>query len=230
VGRPTGHAAEPSQATERAAAHRSLAGERVGIAIVGSTATAVALAVTVAGFATSALWMFQLLAATGVLVGVVVALGALDPPSRWRRPRHLPVASPELADDVRRRLEELDPVEHRQLDLGRPWPTVVVGPTGIAVVAVADLADAATVRRLRTLVEEVRGLVEVPDAPTIPTVGVLVRPGATPARDPEATVLEVAPGELVATLARGPLLPMTAVVWAFTTLAGDLAPDLRLVS
>jgi hypothetical protein len=195
----------------------------MGTAVVAFTVAVVAAVAIGAG---ANLWIFEVLAAVGALVGVGLAFGLLDrSPFASRRGRMrtaVPSAPPELSAQVTAQLAALDPVEHRSLALGAPWPTVVVGPTGVRVVTVAGTPDAAVLHALDGVVAQVREVA----FPDLDVTGVLVVP--TPARwTRHGAVQVIGHDQLADVLARGPLVPMPVVVRVFARVSARLAPDLR---
>lgn len=198
-----------------------------------------ALSVTVAfGLAatdssTSAL---ELGAVGALLVGSAVAFGGLDDRRRSREAGLAPdrrIAA--LAAQV---LGSLDGIEHRRVELGRPWPQLSVGPMGVAVVDVCGLEG--------PLVLDGRGISRRDDhltcdrcsaaraagdaalrelAPRVPQVPVrtiaVVAAGTEVSLGPDAPcgVSVVTVDELADTLARGPLLPMPVVEASFELLS-----------
>jgi hypothetical protein len=208
-------------------------GDAVGVVVVATTAVLVAASVLVAGLGSGASWVFEVLAATGLLVGLGVAFGALDrgrSARRWaRRPQHEPPVPASLADDVAGRLARLDQVEHRRLDLGSPWPTVVVGPTGVFVVSVAARVVTPAIVRLEEVVLLASGVVSALEVDReVPVRGLLVVPPAETVAAASARVTSVTPDELDAAIAAGGLVPMSTVDRTFARLNGVLAPDLRI--
>lgn len=208
-----------------------------GVVIVASSAVVVAASVIAAGVGAAAPWVFEVLAATGVLVGLGVAFGLADRgPSarprgrgsaRRRRTREA-LVTPELSASLEEQLRALDPVEHRRLDLGSPWPTVVVGPTGVTVVAVADRVGPGAVARLRDVLLEVRRLAvtQVGERPIAVRALLVVPDHEVPAAE-QGDVRAVAVADVAGVVARGPIVPMTTVTTVFAQLSGQLAPDLR---
>lgn len=170
--------------------------------------------------------------ALAFVLGLGLVSGALERPARRPRPVRT-TADPALAAAVGERLRQLDQLEHRRVDLGDPWPTLVIGPTGVAVLAPAGPDDADVVRRLRTTAAEVDHLLAGTDASALPVRAVLVTAGtaggATVVHDVDAEVERVSLDALLDHLARGPLTSMTCVREAHGRLAGSLAPDLRPV-
>ncbi|MEX0836360.1 MAG: hypothetical protein WD010_09730, partial [Nitriliruptor sp.] len=107
-----------------------------GVAIAASAAAVVAVSAVVAGLGAGSSLVFETLALSGVILGIAVAFGGLDRDllvrsTRRREWGHPEVTPSSLASAVTARLDALDPVEHRRLELGTPWPTVVIGPTGV---------------------------------------------------------------------------------------------------
>lgn len=217
----------------RAVSARSAAPRGGGVVVAASLAL-VALTAIVAALGSDARWVFEAIAATGVVVGVGAALGVLDRERlrRWRG-RRRSIAGPEVAAEltaaVLDQLDALDPVEHRLIGLGAPWPTVIVGPTGVIVVAVTGASPCPAVGRL----SEVLGLAadvaaSLPGSRTVEVRGVLVVPDGA-AREPCADgVRHVRPDELGDAIARGHLLPMATVKVLYARLSGVVAPERRL--
>lgn len=174
--------------------------------------------------------LFEVIAAAGVVLGLGVAFGALDRRPTASRGGAGPVVPPQLAADVRASLAALDQVEHRQLDLGDPWPTVIVGPTGTAVVSVAAAVAGEPLERLLSVVAEVRGLVSSSDGQAaVPVQGLLVVPDVSKAGRLADGLRAITAEQLIDAVVRGPLLPMSVVAALFARLSGTLAPDLREV-
>lgn len=199
---------------------------------MASTAVLVAVSVIAAGLGAGALWVFEVLAATGLLVGLGVAFGAFDrgpSTSRWQRGvREAPV-NPELAASVEGVLRSLDPVEHRRLDLGSPWPTVVVGPTGVTVIAVAGKVGTSTAARAHEVLVQVRRVIRRhPGARPIAVRALLVGPTDQLTLHPrQGEVRAVSVAELADVVTRGPIVSMATVTALFAQLTGELAPDLH---
>jgi hypothetical protein len=203
----------------------------MGIVIVAATIVVVAGVVSAAGVVTSALWVFEILAGVGAVVGLGLAFGVLD--RRRTAGREVTTPPEALSDEVERILDAIDPVEHRRLDLGTPWPTVVVGPTGVAVIAVASgTVRPEVLERVRSVLSEVRGLLRAgADGRRVTVRGIVVVPDTRlVADDLGAGIRPAGADELLDLLARGPLVSMRDVVRTFARLSGALAPDLRVVS
>jgi hypothetical protein len=181
---------------------------------------------------TGAVWAFEIAVGLGIVVGLVVAFGGLDRGKlRWRRARRREdqaAAAPWLTRATASQLERLDPVEHRRLDLGAPWPVVVVGPTGVSVVAVAGGDLRTSTARLTDIVEVVSAVTaELRPERHVDVRGLLVvAPGRTPVTP--AAVQAITPAQLGAAVSHGSLVPMATVTALFARLSGALAPDLRL--
>ncbi|WP_157041529.1 hypothetical protein [Nitriliruptor alkaliphilus] len=205
-----------------------------GVVIVASATVVVSASVIAAGIGSGSLWVFELLAATGLLVGLGAAFGAFDR-GPLRNARRLRSARGELQVDaglsasVEAQLRSLDAVEHRRLDLGAPWPTVVVGPTGVTVVDVAGRVSGDTVARSREVLGEVRRLTRAHAAGGRPIAvrALLVVPDHEVAPTVAQDVTAVAVADLAGAVARGPIVPMATVTALFAQLSGQLAPDLR---
>lgn len=197
--------------------------------LVAGAALAVSGVAAVLGARAAGTLAFELLASVGLLLGLGVAFGGLD--RRWRRhraSRRLASAhtSSELAAEVEARLRRLDPVEHRRLELGAPWPSVIVGPTGVHVVAVADGDGRAAAARLEQVHDGVVDLLAADHRRHVATVrALLVVPTGGRPRAVAAPVRTVLAEELDDTLARGALLPMAAITDLFQRLNGALARD-----
>lgn len=209
-----------------------------GVVIVASATVVVSASVIAAGIGSGSFWVFELLAATGLLVGLGAAFGAFDrgPLRRVRSARRRrrsatgePQVDPALSASVEAQLATLDAVEHRRLDLGAPWPTVVVGPTGVTVVDVAGRVSGDTVARLRDVVVEVHRLTRTHAAGGRPIAvrALLVVPDHEVAPTVAQDVTAVAVADLAGALARGPIVPMATVTALFARLSGQLAPDLQ---
>lgn len=197
----------------------------------------------------------EVLAAIAILVGMAVALGVFDGNGRRRgragpaRPTP-PVPSP-VAAVAQACLDDLDRIEHRRLELGEPWPQVVVGPTGVvlvevcgteglaappgdvvarAPVSVADRCPRCGAARTSTtwLREVVAG---IPGAATVPVRSVvLVASAAAGACGDQRAGVAVLPADRLADeLARGPVLPMATVDAVFAGLARQLSTTPGLV-
>jgi hypothetical protein len=201
--------------------------------LVGSAIAVVATTAALVATWNGAVWAFEVVAMLGIVVGLAVAFGGLDlRAARRRTRRRLHVGSsavPRVARVTAELLDGLDPVEHRRLDLGDPWPVVIVGPTGVNVVAVAsDHHPAADVRRLGEVLGAVASAVAaLPAHRGVDVRGLLVvergRGPSTP-----ADVQTVTPDQLVSVIGHGSLVPMATVTAVFVRLSGMLAPDLRL--
>jgi hypothetical protein len=194
---------------------------------------ALAAATAVIATWTGAVWAFEIAVVLGIVVGVVVAFGGLDRGKlgrrRTRRREDLAaMAAPWLTQATASQLDDLDPVEHRRLDLGAPWPVVVVGPTGVSVVAVAGGDPRTATARLTDVVAVVAAVTaELPPARQVDVRGLLVvAPGRTPPTPP--TVQVITPAQLGPAVAHGSLVPMATVTALFARLSGVLAPDLHL--
>lgn len=165
-----------------------------------------------------------------LLVGSLLVVAA----RRDRRPS-LPTDRPLVASTAAA-IDALDRVEHRRLELGRPWPQLVVGPTGVSIVDIClglaplhrtsagvptaaahgcerCLATRAAADRARQL------LAGVEDGRHVPVrVLAVLPPGVAVCAGAEA-VDAVPADRLSDTLVRGPVLPMALVDRAFTRLA-----------
>jgi hypothetical protein len=226
---------------ERVPGARTPPRRSAGVIVVASAAVVVGAVAIAAGVGAGALWVFEVLTATGLIVGLGAAFGVFERGLPDRRAPHpggrvaaTATVAPALSASVDRQIRALDAVEHRRLDLGSPWPTVVIGPTGVTVIAVADRVDGEHVVRLRRVASRIRrstrgqpadrpvtvdALLVVPDA-EVP--GTCNRTGAF-AADVRTVALRDLPGAVV----RGPILPMTTVTALYSQLTGELAPDLQ---
>jgi hypothetical protein len=164
----------------------------------------------------------------GVLVGVFVTFGGSlrSGPTRTGDPAGPP--DPDVAAAAAAVLDRLDGIEHRRLDLGHPWPAIVVGPSGVHLVdvcpMVADVArcpsaDAGRCRRCEAsarILSRVRRAVEElgPDR-AIPVSAVAVVGDTCSGSAAGGSVQLVPAHRLQDTLARGPVLPMATVDAAF---------------
>jgi hypothetical protein len=193
---------------------------------------AVAAATATIATWTGAVWAFEIAVGVGIVVGLVVAFGGLD---RGKRRRHrarredlAAGAAPWLTRATAAQLDRLDPVEHRRLDLGAPWPAVVVGTTGVSVVAVAGGDPRVATARLADVVEAVTAVTaELRPSRRVDVRGLLVvAPGRTTLAPPAVQV--ITPAELGPAVAHGSLVSMATVTALFARLSGVLAPDLQL--
>jgi hypothetical protein len=165
----------------------------------------------------------------GVLVGVFVTFGGSlrsGPPRTADRAPGPP--DPDVAAAAAAVLDRLDGIEHRRLDLGHPWPAIVVGPSGVHLVDVCPTvddvahcasADADRCRRCEAsarILSRVRRAVEElgPDR-AIPVSAVAVVGNACSGPAAGGSVQLVPAHRLQDTLARGPVLPMATVDAAF---------------
>jgi hypothetical protein len=179
-----------------------------------------------------------------VLLAVVAGLSVtLRRPARDRVliPLSRAAPDPEVAAATVAVLESLDGIEHRRVEIGYPWPAVVVGPTGIHLVDVCPFAAGpgacaaplewpgeGCARCLRNA--SIAGLIErtvtgledggrhVP-VRTLAVVGMgsSEASAAVPAVSDAVTIVPV--DRLADALARGPLLPMAVVERAYRSLA-----------
>lgn len=190
-----------------------------------------------AGLGVVPLRVFEVLAGVGLLVGVGAAFGAFDRDSAGGRGHQSAggaATSPSLAAAVDAQLRAVDAVEHRRLDLGEPWPVVVVGPTGITIVSVADRVADERVAQLRRVAEVARGVAaSQPGVRPVAVVAVLVLPerelaASALAASPLTGVSAVGVRGLSEVLVRGPLVPMATVIALFAQLSSQLGPGLRV--
>jgi hypothetical protein len=200
---------------------RSPAVVLVAVALV-AVGTVIASLVTGKG----SVWAFEVLAVLGILAGIAVALGGLDrvTPAWSGRGRASGVtrAVPWLAEATAAHLASLDPVEHRRLDLGSPWPAVVVGPTGVSVVHVAADPVGPCLDRIAEVVATVRAVVaQVSVAQQVDVQGLFVAAPGRVSRLPDG-VRRVCPEQLDGALASGPLVPVSTVNALFARLSGQL--------
>lgn len=200
---------------------------RVAVVLCGVVAI-VATAEATGSLATT----LEVAAVSAVLIGVAVAFGALDRSGRPRRD----------VDQVDERtttlatagIESLDRIEHRRIELGGPWPQLLIGPTGVALVDVCEIegplvVDGAGVhgrddrRPCNRCVSAVRAsevarreLTAAAQSVPVRTV-VAVAPGTvvTVRVDAGHDVIVVPADELADVLTRGPVLPMDRVDAAF---------------
>ena len=207
-----------------------------GLAIVGSRRT----------------WVFETTAVLAALAGFALAAGVFDRLPGRQRTTTVDHADPALRAALARRLASLDAVEHRRVELGDPWPNLVVGPTGVSVVAPASTAHAQVAGRLLTVADEVQRALSDTVAADLPVRALLVvAPGdtGTHAATDHATDTETdmaqggdhladgPPGvrrievdAVLETLARGRLAPLGTIATAYGRLAGRLTMDLRVAS
>lgn len=196
----------------------------LGVAVVAGVVAVVSLVIAVADIVGGGLWVFEVLAAFGLFTGLAIAFGFLDRRPRRRLARatgtsaDIPVG---LASEVQERLARLDPVEHRRLEVGSPWPTVVVGPTGVDVVTVAAVADAdaAGVGRLAAIVSAVRDLLGGLDVEVTGSL-VVARPHGRVTGVGDVRVVDV--DQLGEVLSSGRLVTMPVVAEVFRRLSGSL--------
>lgn len=168
-----------------------------------------------------------------VLMGALLLAGA-------QRDRHLEVgADRTVAAGTAAAIDALDRVEYRRLELGTPWPQLVVGPTGVSIVDVCPnagplhlaasagrspsrgrvcercAAACAAADRARQL------LAGVEDGRSVPVRVLAVAPTGTVGGDPSAgDLVDAVPADRLSdALARGPVLPMPLVDRAFARLA-----------
>ncbi|MFA9444388.1 hypothetical protein [Egicoccus sp. AB-alg6-2] len=136
-------------------------------------------------------------------------------------------------------IDALDRLQHLRVELGAPWPQLVVGPAGVSIVDVhahrgpvrltnsglhgesglfcGPCEDARRVARAaRRLLWDVEGGGDVPVR-----VLAVVPPGTRVARDPGVgDLVDAVPADRLADrLVRGPVLPMALVDRAFTRLS-----------
>jgi hypothetical protein len=172
-----------------------------------------------------------------VVAGLVVSL---RDPGRTRSGEPVrPAPDPRVADAAGHALDRLDGIEHRRVELGTPWPAVIVGPTGIHLVDVCPLAEAPgrpcagaapsagcprcdrNEQITRALERQLASEAIARPVP-VRTVAVVAAGSAAPHPAPAAggdRVEIVAVDRLADALARGPVLPMADVDRAFRALA-----------
>ncbi len=198
------------------------------------TAVAAAVALVTSGSIAST---FGSAAIVVLLMGSAVAFGAFD--------GHGPAEGADgLAPDGRTTalaehvLGSLDGIEHRRVELGRPWPQLSVGPTGVVVVDVCGLEgpvvlDATGIRRRddqRSCARcraacaaghaARRALAGSGAQVPVRTIAVVAAgTSVTVAIDAPAETLLINVDELADTLARGPVLPMAVVDASFALLS-----------
>jgi hypothetical protein len=208
--------------------------EAAGILIVATTTVIVAASIIAAGVGTGSRWVFEIVAAVGLLVGIGAVFGVFDrglprPDRRGRPGTRVPQLTGELVATVEAKLGLLDAVEHRRFDLGAPWPVVVVGPTGIRIVAVADRVRSAPLAGLRRVLDVTQDVVAaLPDHRPIGVSALLVVPDAEALLAPVGEVEVIGASDLTDRLTRGSIVPMATVTAAFAHLSGGLVPDLHL--
>ncbi|GGI08797.1 hypothetical protein [Egicoccus halophilus] len=176
----------------------------------------------------------------GALTLLVVSMLLVSSPRRrsWQQTGH----DRALAAGTAAAIDALDPVEHRSVELGAPWPRLIVGPAGVAIVDVCPPGPPDGVRRrrlpsgraptcagceassraagvARRLLDEVDGGRQVP-VRLLAVVG----PASPVGRDrngaADARVETIRADHLADRLARGPVLPMELVDRTFCRLAG----------
>lgn len=175
---------------------------------------------------------YAFLIGTGLVGGLLLAFAP-----RGERPlgSAVPPADGELASHTRRALATLDEVEHRQIDVGPEGPTVIVGPTGVVVVAAAVAAgepagsariDPSRWAHLREVVGQVRSAASGGERPLNVRGLAVTSPGPLPLPPAEGDgALEVVPvDQLVDVVGEGALLPMSSVADAFERITRGLAP------
>ncbi|MFA9429866.1 hypothetical protein [Egicoccus sp. AB-alg2] len=181
----------------------------------------------------------------GTTIEILVVLGLLavslllaSPPRR--RTWQLAGADRAMAAVTTAAIDALDRVEHRRVDLGAPFPQMVVGPTGVSIVdvcpirgdvhvtrdGVQEIGAGTTCRRCdaaaRAAEAARRALHEVEGGPDVPVrVLAVVPPGTRVSRDAGlADAIDAVPADRLSDrLARGPVLPMALVDRSFTRLA-----------
>jgi hypothetical protein len=158
--------------------------------------------------------------------------------------RLLPATVPaETAARVQSVLADLDRIEHRLVELGDPWPQLVVGPSGVTLVDLCvpsaprapeptgptRVESCARCERAATLVRRLRALVgAIPDVGDVPVRAVVLRPEATalggrPDALRDGTVVVRPADRLAHELTRGPVLPRATVDEVFAALAREVA-------
>ncbi|MBS3940511.1 MAG: hypothetical protein KG028_06080 [Actinobacteria bacterium] len=196
--------------------------------------------------AVGALLVLSFQVATGVegaseaLLVLLVMVGALLVIGTGRRRHHGAGADDAIAAGTAAAIDALDRVEHRRLELGTPWPQLVIGPTGVSIVDMCPGVGARTLTPVgvhaasqrqtcarcgaaRAAADRARQLLAgVEDGRLVPVRVLAVVPPGTPiCRDTGLEdALDVVPADrLPDMLARGPVLPMALVDRAFTRLA-----------
>lgn len=175
----------------------------------------------------------EALAVLALLVGALLILGP-QPDRPWQ----LAGTDRAVAAGTTAAIDALDRVEHRRIELGTPWPQMVVGPAGVSIVDICsdpgpihlsieglhrgdrrcarcEAANDAAVAA-RRLLEGIDG------GPGVPVrVLVVVPPATRVTRAPglDGRIDAVPADRLSDRLARGPVLPMAVVDRAFTRLA-----------
>lgn len=204
----------------------------VAVCVLAVAAAAAVLALV----ASQRPWVFETTVGLGALAGLGLATGALDHlPRRHGGPRVVDHTDPALRTALWDRLATLDPLEHRRLELGDPWPSLVVGPTGVSVVAPASLAHAHVAAQLRTVAVQVEHELAGTAAARLPVRALLVvdRDGGAPRGDRPALVDGVPRVEvdtLLDVLARGTLAPLSVIESAHRRLAAHLVNELPAAS
>jgi hypothetical protein len=172
-----------------------------------------------------------------VIAGLVVSLRAPQGGGPAPPVPHDP--DPQVATAVGEILDALDGIEHRRVELGSPWPAVVVGPTGVQLLDVCPFGEGRGraagppsvdgsqryERNARITAALERALSADGGARSVPVRSVAVVAAGTetpPALDGRVEVVPV--DRLAGALARGPVLPMADVDRAFRALAVLTAP------
>lgn len=178
--------------------------------------------------------------ATEALLVLLILLGTLLVVAVRRNQPQVTVTDRTVAAGSAAAIDALDRVEHRRLELGRPWPQLVVGPTGVSIIEMCPglgpahptpagvptasrdgcaRCGAARVvaQRARQLLAGIEGGHDVPVRvlAVVPPNAQACGGGTGP-----AGAFGVVPADrLPDTLARGPVLPMALVERSFTRLA-----------
>jgi hypothetical protein len=165
---------------------------------------------------------FAVLLVLAVLASVLVSADAIR---RWRRPPLLPPPDAGLMELTNRALAALDRIVHRRVELA-DGSTVVVGPTGVVVVAPLDPRRWET---LRNILEAVRQIV-ADSGEQVPVRGVaVVAPGTHVPSSPVDGVTLVPPDRLADLVSRGDLLSLSTISATFDRVTRGLASDLSRV-
>jgi hypothetical protein len=212
---------------------------------------AVAIALVLAARWSTLTSVVEVVAALGILVGVAVGMGVIDADRGRRRRDRRRAPPPSTAAAAVAGLDGLDRIEHRRIELGDPWPQVVVGPTGVVVVDVCDVAGPETVvvdgivhdgrtgtpcaacqrlgptlRRIEAALAPVPGAAPMPMSLPVRGVTLVDGPVYGDAGTAPADRVVIRPVQRLADeLARGPVLPMATVDAAFARVA-RLVPSL----